>query len=234
MGGSNKVRCEVTGELVALGSATPIELIRPSLLHELRYSTRKELPHSGFVSNDVLNRARSEYLARLFEQEEGDLRRLNEEVAKSILNRGLLTSMDDEGEPTPSFGQQMADRIAHFAGSWPFIISFLCVLAAWITLNLLLAVRAFDPFPFILLNLVLSCIAAIQAPLIMMSQNRQEAKDRQRSENDYKVNRKAELEIQHLHDKLDVLTHNLWSHLLEIQETQLEVLREMSARRRAQ
>ena len=105
--------------------------------------------------------------------------------------------------PKPTFGQKAADAIAKFAGSWAFIFSFTGVLILWMAANALLASKAFDPYPFILLNLVLSCIAAIQAPLIMMSQNRQEEKDRRRAENDYKVNLKTEIMIEDIHGKMN-------------------------------
>ena len=104
-----------------------------------------------------------------------------------------------------TFGQRAADAIAKFAGSWAFIFSFTGVLLLWMVVNTILAADAFDPFPFILLNLVLSCVAAIQAPLIMMSQNRQEEKDRRRAENDYKVNLKTEIMIEDLHDKVNAI-----------------------------
>ena len=100
-------------------------------------------------------------------------------------------------------GQRAADKIAKFAGSWAFIFSFTAVLVLWMVVNVVLAKKAFDPYPFILLNLVLSCVAAIQAPLIMMSQNRQEEKDRRRAENDYKVNLKTEIMIEDMHNKLN-------------------------------
>lgn len=104
-----------------------------------------------------------------------------------------------------TLGQRAADAIARFAGSWAFIFSFTGVLVAWMVINVILAAKAFDPYPFILLNLVLSCVAAIQAPLIMMSQNRQEEKDRRRAENDYKVNLKTEIMIEDLYDKLNAV-----------------------------
>ena len=104
-----------------------------------------------------------------------------------------------------TLGQRAADAIARFAGSWAFIFSFTGVLAAWMVINVILAAKAFGPYPFILLNLVLSCVAAIQAPLIMMSQNRQEEKDRRRAENDYKVNLKTEIMIEDLYDKLNAV-----------------------------
>ena len=104
-----------------------------------------------------------------------------------------------------TLGQRAADSIAKFAGSWAFIFSFTGVLILWMVVNTVLAAKAFDPYPFILLNLVLSCVAAIQAPLIMMSQNRQEEKDRRRAENDSKVNLKTEIMIEDLYDKVNAI-----------------------------
>jgi uncharacterized membrane protein len=121
--------------------------------------------------------------------------------------------------------------VASFGGSWTFIVVFALVLAAWISINgAALLARPFDPYPFILLNLILSCLAAIQAPIIMMSQNRMEAKDRLRSENDYQVNLKAELEIRHLNEKLDVLLKHQWQKLLEIQQIQMDFMKELMRR----
>ena len=114
-------------------------------------------------------------------------------------------SMNPEKEQKITLGQKAADAIARFAGSWAFIFSFTGVLILWMLVNTLLASKAFDPYPFILLNLVLSCVAAIQAPLIVMSQNRQEEKDRHRAENDYKVNLKTEIMIEDLYDKVNII-----------------------------
>jgi uncharacterized membrane protein len=122
--------------------------------------------------------------------------------------------------------------VASFGGSWRFILVFAAVMVAWMALNTwLLAQEAFDPFPYILLNLMLSCLAAVQAPVIMMSQNRQEARDRARARNDYLVNLKAELEIRLLHEKLDHLLRHQWERLLEIQEIQIELMNELVQRR---
>ena len=130
----------------------------------------------------------------------------DEEIVELLADSKV--SVNTEKETRYTIGQRAADQIAKFAGSWAFIFSFTGVLIAWMVINGLLASRAFDPYPFILLNLVLSCVAAIQAPLIMMSQNRQEAKDRQRAENDYKINLKSELIIDDLHKKLDLVLEN--------------------------
>lgn len=130
----------------------------------------------------------------------------DEELIHELIDTKITESSDNEDKL--SFGQKASDAVAKFAGSWAFIFSFIAVMVVWMAVNLVMASRAFDAYPFILLNLVLSCIAAVQAPLIMMSQNRQEAKDRQRAENDYKVNLKNELIIDDLHKKMDMVIEN--------------------------
>ena len=130
----------------------------------------------------------------------------DEELIHELIATNI--TMDNKKEEKLSLGQRASDAVAKFAGSWAFIFSFIAVMLIWMIVNLLLASRAFDAYPFILLNLVLSCIAAVQAPLIMMSQNRREAKDRERAENDYKVNLKNELIIDDLHRKMDLILEN--------------------------
>ena len=127
----------------------------------------------------------------------------DEEIVELLADSKI--SVNTEKETRYTVGQRAADQIAKFAGSWAFIFSFTGVLVLWMVVNVLLASKAFDPYPFILLNLVLSCVAAIQAPLIMMSQNRQEEKDRHRAENDYKVNLKTEIMIEDLYDKINII-----------------------------
>ncbi len=144
----------------------------------------------------------------------------DEEIVELLADSKV--SVNTEKETRYTVGQRAADQIAKFAGSWAFIFSFTGVLIAWMVINGLLASRAFDPYPFILLNLVLSCVAAIQAPLIMMSQNRQEEKDRRRAENDYKVNLKTEIMIEDLHDKMN--------EILARQESILKRLKELEKR----
>ena len=127
----------------------------------------------------------------------------DEEIIALLADSKISTNPNKEKDYT--FGQKAADGIAKFAGSWAFIFTFVGVLIAWMVINIILATNAFDPYPFILLNLVLSCVAAIQAPLIMMSQNRQEEKDRRRAENDYKVNLKTEIMIEDLYYKINII-----------------------------
>ena len=166
----------------------------------------------------------------MLRNERSELSALDKTVIQSIANQETLTeNVEATFDERLSLGDRWADRIAAFGGSWYFIGLFGAVLLAWIAVNLLpLFGERFDPYPFILLNLVLSCIAALQAPFIMMSQRRQEAKDRLRSQNDYRVNLKAELEIRLLHEKLDHLLLKQWERLAEIQQIQMEIMEEIA------
>ena len=171
-----------------------------------------------------------DYVEDTLEAQRGDLTRVEDAVIDSLKEQEILSrNINPEFDRKLSFGQRLADRVADFGGSWRFIIIFLVTLLIWIVINsMFLLRRPFDPYPFILLNLVLSCIAAIQAPVIMMSQNRQEAKDRLQAEHDYQVNLKAEIEIRQLHIKLDQLINNSWQRLLEIQQIQIDLMEEMA------
>ena len=130
---------------------------------------------------------------------------MTDEEVLNLLADSKISVKPEGGREKYTLGQRAADTIAKFAGSWAFIFSFTGVLVLWMVFNVILATKAFDPYPFIMLNLVLSCVAAIQAPLIMMSQNRQEEKDRRRAENDYKVNLKTEIMIEDLYDKVSAI-----------------------------
>lgn len=181
---------------------------------------------------EAVNAARLEYVRALLEKQVGDLTKLDEEVVESLHKQQVLSERplsEDEEVQYLTMGQRLADKIADFGGSWTFILTFCGFLMLWIVLNAgLWLARPFDPYPFILLNLMLSFLASLQAPVIMMSQNRVEARDRQRAEGDYKVNLKAELEIRHLHEKMDYLLHQHSTRLMEVQQIQIELLRELA------
>ena len=181
------------------------------------------------VCLSCLNRARAEYVQEVLESEKGELSALEDQVVKSLRDQEILSeNLNVEFDLQLTFGQRIADRVAEFGGSWTFMLAFGGVLLLWIAVNSLAMLRQpFDPYPYILLNLVLSCLAAMQAPIIMMSQNRQEAKDRLRAEHDYQVNLKAELEIRHLTWKMDQLLNHQWQRLLEIQKIQTELMEEL-------
>ena len=184
----------------------------------------------SYICQADLTKYRIQYVHSLLKSEKGEVTDLEYEVINSMQQHELITkNVETKLDQNWTFGERLADKIASFGGSWAFLICFGIFLAIWIIVNTVVMVsHPADPYPFILLNLILSCIAAIQAPVIMMSQNRQEAKDRLRSQNDYQINLKAELEIQHLHEKLDHLLMHQWDRLAEIQEIQLELLSEMS------
>lgn len=182
-----------------------------------------------YISIDELNQYRRLYLSSLISQERGELEIIDQDVLDAITNNSILSeNIQDEIEAQLTSGQKLADKIAEFGGSWTFIITFFSFILIWMIINIwFLTTKPFDPFPFILLNLILSCLAAIQAPIIMMSQNRQEQKDRQRGEHDYKINLKAELEIKLLSEKIDHLLLHQNKKLLEIQEVQTDYLEDL-------
>ena len=163
----------------------------------------------------------------LLQAENEQLKKLQEIVKKSIADESLIIdSLLHPPKDVLTKGQKISDKVARFGGSWAFIISFFIILILWITFNVVAPSKDdFDPYPFILMNLILSCIAALQAPIIMMSQNRKEEKDRQRSENDYLINLKAELEIRALHQKIDLLLEEQIKILFDSQAKQLEILK---------
>lgn len=188
-----------------------------------------DFTQTSYISLEELNRYRKIYLASLIRRETGELNRLEKEVVDAISKNKILSENIEIGiEKELTFGQRVADHFAKFAGSWTFIICFFLFIAAWIGINIWLLMKApFDPYPFILLNLILSCLAAVQAPIIIMSQNRLEEKDRKRGEHDYKVNLKAELEIRLLDEKMDHLVMHQYKRMLEIQELQMDYLEDI-------
>ena len=144
-------------------------------------------------------------------------------------NRPVSRNINKEFESSLTLGERLADGLAKFGGSWTFIGIFMAMMVIWMGINsFVLIEKPFDPFPFILLNLVLSCLAALQAPVIMMSQNRQEAKDRLRAEHDYEINLKAEIEIRKLHERMDHLLMHQWQHLMDIQQLQVHMMEEIN------
>jgi uncharacterized membrane protein len=179
---------------------------------------------------DELNKARIQHAKEMSERELDEMIDLRRQVADSLIKQEAISeNIDKEFDAKATRGERIADKVAAFGGSWTFIIIFGVILFLWMGVNsVALLAKPFDPFPFIFLNLVLSCLAAIQAPVIMMSQNRQESRDRMRGESDYKTNLKAELEIQHINEKIDKLINDQWKHLLEIQQMQMEMIEELT------
>lgn len=187
----------------------------------------------GWICQADLAKYRYRYVDSLLRAEKGELDELEKEVLRSLQEHDILaTNPEEEFQADLTPGERLSDRISSFGGSWTFISIFGAVLVTWMLVNtFVLITGAFDPYPYILLNLVLSCLAAIQAPIIMMSQKRQESRDRLRAVRDYQVNLKAELEIRHLHQKMDHLLSHQWERLVEIQEIQMELINEVRGRR---
>jgi uncharacterized membrane protein len=202
-------------------------LAGPAVAELVRKATGSWSDNAWICTAD-LHRYRHEYVKSLLEAERGELTALDNEVLESLRQQEILArNPEEELQAGLTTGQRAADRLAAFGGSWTFLILFVVVMGSWIGVNsVVLIIRPFDPYPFIFLNLVLSCLAAIQAPVIMMSQLRQGIRDRLHARHDYQVNLKAELEIRHLHQKIDHLLSHQWERLVEIQEIQIESINE--------
>src|SRR5881392_748506 len=226
------VICQICKKPKSPNNGMIAELIRPSLLEFIKKKV-PDLDSKAFICFEDLGNFRKDYVKEVLEDEIGELSALDNEVIQSLEQHEILSAdISKQFEKKLTFGERLSDHIASFGGSWRFIILFGAVLFGWIILNaIFLLNRGFDPYPFILLNLILSCLAAIQAPIIMMRQNRAESRDRLRAENDYKVNLKAELEIRHLHEKIDHLLRRQYNRLFEIQQIQIELLEEIGRKR---
>ncbi|MEZ5935762.1 MAG: DUF1003 domain-containing protein [Alphaproteobacteria bacterium] len=225
-------RCGVCGRSFAARDLFPVDAVRHQIADDLA-RLNPDWRQTGYICRDDLATARRAHVEQMLLKERGELTDLEQTVIDSVArHETLATNVEADIRDRLTFGEALADRVAKFGGSWTFIIIFAVIIAIWMTINVLPLVgkAPFDPYPFILLNLALSCLAAIQAPLIMMSQHRQEAKDRLRSENDYRINLKAELEIRHLHEKLDHLLVRQWQRLAEIQQIQLEIMEDLDRR----
>jgi uncharacterized membrane protein len=222
---NDQYACVICGNIYPRRELFPCGTIRDSVANHILGDHRTWGPNDFICKHDLI-KSGAGYVHSLLESEKGELTNIEQEVLRSIRDHELLVmNVDKEFEKRWSLGERLADGIARFGGSWTFILCFGAFLALWIVINtLVLSLHRPDPYPFILLNLILSCLAAIQAPVIMMSQNRQEVKDRLRSQHDYQINLKAELEIRHLHDKLDHLLSHQWDRLVQIQEVQLDLL----------
>jgi uncharacterized membrane protein len=208
------------------------KLIRPSIFKLIQ----EEFPsflEDDYISYTELAVYREKYISNFLTKEIGELTTLEQKVLETLKDKSTITDKVEENITNDSltYGQRLADKVASFGGSWTFIIYFGVFIFIWIIINIVvLSNNSFDPYPFILLNLILSCIAALQAPVIMMSQNRQEEKDRERSKKDYMINLKSELEIRILHEKIDHLMLHQQRDLIEIQKVQIEMMTDILKR----
>ncbi len=223
--------CAISGKACSAEHAVPLSSLHQTIQHYV-FRNYPGTTTNSIISDEQLINLEKNYLNEILTNELGELDDLEKEVLNSISQNKILSEkIEDTMDEQLTFADRLSDRVAAFGGSWRFIIVFFSFMAIWILLNVvLLQEKEFDPYPFILLNLLLSCLAAIQAPLIMMSQNRVEAKDRTRSEHDYKINLKSELEIQLLHKKIDHLLIHQNKRLLEMQRIQAEMMETISRR----
>jgi uncharacterized membrane protein len=208
--------------------------LRSGMQERLRQRLGERFDPDQPVCGACLRRERVQYVLDRLQEERGALSAVEKDIAEKAANHSILAEhIDAEFDRVSTFGQRVADRVASVGGSWTFVLLFVVVLAAWIVTNSLwLGAGAFDPYPYILLNLALSCIAALQAPVIMMSQNRMSKRDRARADQDFRVNLKAEIEIASLHEKVDHQLHAQWQRMFELQEMQIEILQELEANTR--
>ncbi|MGE3850521.1 MAG: DUF1003 domain-containing protein [Planctomycetota bacterium] len=221
------VQCLVCHRQLPLRDVLPADLVRRPV-HRLLQEDVKDWHDDGYICHDDLNRYRSRYLERLLSDEEGEIDEIRRAIVHSVHEAEVVSvNPDEEFEERATLGQRLSDRLARFGGSWTFLMLFSAFMFVWILINSLALISPPDPFPFILLNLVLSCLAAVQAPIIMMSQNRQEAKDRARAAHDYSVNLKAEVEVRAMSERMDRLITHQWQRLMEIQQVQIELLDEI-------
>ena len=225
--------CAISGKEKPRRELVALETLHHSLEQRIR-ADHPDLRPDALISRAEVARYRALYVEEMLKAEKGELSELDRQVAGSIATyETLAENTAEEFEDKRTFGERLSDHLASFGGSWTFIILFCGAFAIWIAVNITLPTpQRFDVYPYILLNLILSCIAALQAPVIMMSQKRLEAKDRLRSQNDYRVNLKAELEIRQLHEKMDHLISRQWQRLAEIQQLQIDLMEEMGRRKR--
>ncbi|WP_409192957.1 DUF1003 domain-containing protein [Bradyrhizobium sp. RDM4] len=225
----DRAHSAISGRDESRSNLVSLDQLAPKLVERIRldYPT---LASGALISCIEAAGYRRIYVEELLQAEHGELTELDRQVAESLANQDTITeNIDAEYEGQRTIGERLSDHLADFGGSWAFILWFMAALVGWIAFNQVATDAArFDPYPYILLNLILSCVAALQAPIIMMSQKRQDAKDRLRSQNDYEVNLKAELEIRHLHEKVDYLMSRQWQRLAEIQQMQLDMLQDIS------
>ncbi|WP_333875936.1 DUF1003 domain-containing protein [Flavobacterium sp.] len=230
MSAKNTFTSAISGLEYPVGEMVKGNTIRRQVVNLIK-SDHPDFTEESCIANAELNVYREKYISKYLDTEIHQLSELQKNVLNALGNDTSFVSKIEEDTDTRTFGQVVADQVAAFGGSWTFIIFFFIFLALWIGANVFILMnKGFDPYPFILLNLILSCIAALQAPVIMMSQNRQEEKDRERAKKDYMINLKSELEIRMLNEKLDHLIMHQQQELIEIQKVQIEMMNDILER----
>jgi len=222
--------CCVCGERFPWTEVDPSDVVRSHLSPEMR-ARHPELDGAGWVCQADQDALRAEYVRELLADERGEISEVERGVVEALRAQEVVRKEPPGDDQGTAFGLRIADRLARFGGSWTFLGIFSAVLIAWMAVNSFGWIeRPFDPFPFILLNLALSCVAAMQAPVILMSQNRQSQRDRERALSDYRINLKAELEVRLISEKIDRLQMHQWQRLMEIQRIQTELIEQLARR----
>ena len=219
---------DLSNEIFPISEKVSAKTIRHSILNLIQ-KDHPEFTHESSLSKSELKNYRKKAISNYLVKENGVLTESENTVLSSLVDNQTITDkIETEESQVLSVGQRVADKVATFGGSWKFIIFFMVFIVIWVSSNIVLLYNeGFDPYPFILLNLLLSCIAALQAPVIMMSQNRQEEKDRERSRKDYMINLKSELEIRTLHEKVDHFIMDQQQELIEMQKTEIDMLKDI-------
>jgi len=222
-----KFTSDISGKEYSEEEKVSAKLVRKSILDFIR-EKHPDFEGEKCMSTSELHSFREKYIAEMLIKETGELSTMEQTVVDALSDNSTLSDKLDDEIQDFTFGQKVADKVATFGGSWTFIISFLSFLLLWIAANVfILSNKGFDPYPFILLNLILSCVAALQAPVIMMSQNRTEERDRDRAKKDYMINLKSELEIRMLHEKIDHLLLHQEQSMVEIQKVQMDMMQDI-------
>ena len=222
----SEIECQLCRNHFKTGQAMKANLLEEPIVQMIR-EKYPEWSSEGYICLPDLYLFRSRYVTEILKTSSQEIYDLGKEMDKE--EQATPRNINKEFESSLTLGERLADGLAKFGGSWSFISIFMAMMVIWMGINsFFLIEKPFDPFPFILLNLALSCLAALQAPVIMMSQNRQEAKDRLRAEHDYEINLKAEIEIRKLHERMDHLLMHQWQHLMDIQQLQVNLMKEIS------
>lgn len=227
---SKLVTCQICNKSKPLKEVLPADMVRLSMVTIIK-EVHNVWDESGFICKDDLNEFRESFVERIFDKEKNELSDVEKEVVKNIKEQDIITqNLYEQYNKELSRWDKASDTIASFGGSWKFIGFFFAFMAIWMILNGVMAIygKAWDPYPYILLNLILSCIASIQAPIIMMSQNRLEERDRLRAESEYQINLKAEIGIRNLHEKMDHMLFKQWEKTTEIQKVMFELIQEIN------
>ena len=222
------IKCQVCQKNFKMDEVMKAELLEEPIVQMIR-EKHPEWSSEGFICLADLYLFRARYVAEILKTSSQEIYDLEKAMAKE--DQVLSFNINKEFDSRLTLGERLADGLAKFGGSWFFIGIFMAMMVIWMAINSYTRIeKPFDPYPFILLNLVLSCLAAIQAPVIMMSQNRQAAKDRLQAEHDFEINLKAEIEIRKLHERMDHLLMHQWQHLMDIQQLQVHLMEEVNQR----